>query len=40
MAYGEAVESDSSLAADCIATTYSAYVSAEKRGAEVAVESL
>ena len=40
VAYGEPVESDSSLAADCIATTYSAYVSAEKRGAEVAVESL
>jgi len=40
VAYGEAVESDSSLAADCIATTYSAYVSAGQRGAEVAIESL
>ncbi|MDI9431341.1 MAG: Gfo/Idh/MocA family oxidoreductase [Sedimentisphaerales bacterium] len=37
-AYGEPVESDSSLAADCIATTYSAYVSAERAGAEVEVK--
>ncbi len=37
-AYGEPVESDSSLAADCIATTYSAYVSAERSGAEVEVQ--
>ncbi len=36
-AYGEPVESDSSLAADCIATTYSAYVSAERAGVEVEV---
>jgi predicted dehydrogenase len=36
IAYGEPVEADSSLAADCIATIYSAYVSAEKKGAEVA----
>lgn len=36
IAYGEPVKSDSSLAADCIATIYSAYVSAEK-GAEVAI---
>ena len=40
VAYGDDVESDSSLAADCIATTYSAYVSAERAGAEVAVETL
>jgi predicted dehydrogenase len=40
VAYGDAVESDSSLAADCIATTYSAYVSAERAGAEVAVQAL
>ena len=39
-AYGEPVESDSSLAADCIATTYSAYVSAERSGAEVEVKRL
>ena len=37
IAYGEPVETDSSLAADCIATIYSAYVSAEKKGAEVAI---
>lgn len=40
VAYGAAPESDSALAADCIATTYSAYVSAERRGAEVDVERL
>jgi predicted dehydrogenase len=37
VAYGEPVESDSRLAADCISTIYSAYVSAERKGAEVAV---
>jgi len=37
IAYGEPLESDSSLAADCIATIYSAYVSAEKMGAEVPI---
>lgn len=37
-AYGEPVESDSSLAADGIATIYSAYVSAERSGAEVEVK--
>ena len=37
-AYGEPVETDSSLAADCIATIYSAYVSAEQSGAEVEVK--
>jgi predicted dehydrogenase len=36
-AYGEPVESDSLLAADCIATIYSAYVSAERSGAEVEI---
>ncbi len=38
VAYGEPVESDSGLAADCISTTYSAYVSAERKGAEVPVQ--
>lgn len=38
IAYGEAVESNSSLAADCICTIYSAYVSAEQRGAEVPIK--
>ncbi len=36
-AYGESVESDSRLAADTISTIYSAYVSAERKGAEVDV---
>ena len=40
VAYGEPVESDSSLAADCIAATYSAYVSAERNGAAVPVTLL
>jgi len=39
-AYGDPVESDSSLAADCISTTYSAYVSAERSGAAVDVKQL
>ena len=34
VAYGDAVESDSRLAADCISTSYSAYVSADNGGAE------
>jgi len=38
VAYGDPIESDSSLAADCISTTYSAYVSAERKGAEVTIE--
>ena len=38
-AYGEPVESDSRLAADCISTIYSAYVSAEKMGAEVEIKT-
>ncbi|UCD51063.1 MAG: Gfo/Idh/MocA family oxidoreductase [Phycisphaerales bacterium] len=40
VAYGDPVESGSSLAADCIATIYSAYVSAERSGTEVAVQAL
>jgi predicted dehydrogenase len=40
VAYGGPVESDSRLAADCISTIYSGYVSAEKAGAEVAVKLL
>ncbi len=39
VAYGEPVESDSRLAADCISTIYSAYVSAEKAGAEVPIKT-
>ena len=39
IAYGEAVESDSLLAADSISTIYSAYVSAERAGAEVPVRT-
>ncbi len=39
VAYGEPVESDSRLAADCISTIYSAYVSAEKTGAEVPIKT-
>jgi len=38
VAYGEPAQSSSSLAADCISTIYSAYVSAENKGAEVPVE--
>lgn len=40
VAYGEPAESDSYLAADCISTIYSAYVSAERTGAEVEVRML
>lgn len=36
-AYGEPVESNSSLAADVIATIYAGYVSAEKRGVEIGI---
>jgi predicted dehydrogenase len=39
-AYGDPVESNSSLAADVIATIYAGYVSAEKHGAEVTVSIL
>ena len=38
-AYGESVESDSYLAADCIATIYSAYVSTERSGAEMEIKA-
>jgi len=38
-AYGEPLESNSSLAGDCISTIYSAYVSAEKKGADVPIET-
>jgi hypothetical protein len=38
-AYGGPVESDSLLGADCISTIYSAYVSAERAGAEVPVRT-
>ena len=38
-ATGEPPESDGRLAADCISTVYSAYLSAERKGAEVAVRS-
>ena len=39
VAYGEAPESDSLLAADTISTIYSAYVSAQQEGAAVAVRT-
>jgi predicted dehydrogenase len=39
IAYGEQLESDSRLAADAISTIYSAYVSAERKGAAVAVKT-
>src|SRR5262249_60932522 len=39
VATGERPESDSRLGADCIATVYCAYVSAERKGAEVAVRA-
>lgn len=39
VASGERPESDSRLAADCISTVYSAYLSAERKGAEVAVRA-
>ncbi len=39
VAYGDPVESDSRLAADTISTIYSAYVSAEKTGAAVSIET-
>jgi predicted dehydrogenase len=38
-ASGERPESDSRLAADCISTVYSAYLSAERKGAEVPVRA-
>ncbi|MCD6392865.1 MAG: gfo/Idh/MocA family oxidoreductase, partial [Planctomycetes bacterium] len=39
IAYGEPIESDSRLAADCISTIYSAYVSAERNGAQLPVKA-
>jgi len=39
VAYGDPLESDSRLAADSISTIYSAYVSAERKGSEVAVRT-
>ena len=39
-AFGDAIESNSSLAADVIATIYAGYVSAAQNGAEVAVTTL
>jgi predicted dehydrogenase len=39
IAYGDALETTSNLAADCISTIYSAYVSAEKAGAEVPIKT-
>jgi predicted dehydrogenase len=39
-AFGEAVESNSSLAADAIATIYAGYLSAERKGSEVSVTLL
>ncbi len=39
IAYGEPAETTSDLAADAISTIYSAYVSAEKQGAEVPVKT-
>lgn len=36
-AYGTPIQSDSRLAADCIATIYASYLSAERNGAEVPV---
>lgn len=39
VAYGDPLESDSKLAADSISTIYSAYVSAERKGAEVPIRT-
>lgn len=39
IAYGDPLESTSNLAADCISTIYSAYVSAEKTGTEVSIKT-
>jgi len=39
-AFGDPVESNSSLAADVIATIYAGYVSSEQKGAEVAITTL
>lgn len=39
-AYGHSIESDSRLASDVLATIYAGYVSAEKKGSEVAIPDL
>jgi predicted dehydrogenase len=39
VAHGDPVESDSNLGADCISTIYSAYVSAERKGAEADIKT-
>ncbi len=39
IAYGDELQSNSNIAADCISTIYSAYVSAEKAGAEVPIKT-
>ena len=39
IAYGEPLESDIHLAADAISTIYSAYLSADRRGAAVDVKT-
>ncbi|HUT25838.1 MAG TPA: Gfo/Idh/MocA family oxidoreductase [Sumerlaeia bacterium] len=38
IAYGAPLESDSRLAAECISTIYSAYVSSERKGAEAPIQ--
>jgi predicted dehydrogenase len=40
VAYGDPVECDSSLGADCIMATYAAYLSVERKGQEVEIELL
>lgn len=40
VAFGEPIESNSSLAADVIATIYAGYVSAEQKGTEVAITTI
>ena len=39
IAYGDNLESTGNLAADCISTIYSAYISAEKTGTEVPIQT-
>jgi hypothetical protein len=39
-AFGDPIESNSSLASDVIATIYAGYVSAEKKGAEIEITLL
>ena len=39
-AYGDPVESNSSLASDVIATIYAGYVSSEKKGEEIGITIL